>query len=184
MRKFARKLPRGVPRPELSATRSPANVAKRGDLLLFTRATGLNKLITWFTESLYYHVGLYEGDGWIIEARPRGVVRRNLRGPDGDRHFVAIPYETFMTKEQAEVALAWAANQLGDGYDPLDVAAMVLERIFSSLKISYVSHDKYSCGEFVTRALRAAGVDLFPERLADRILPSEFEQFLPSRGKG
>jgi len=158
--------------------KAQAIVAQRGDLLLFTRAVGLNRLITWFTRSPFYHVGLYEGDGWIVEARPRGVVRRNLRGPDGDRHFVVIPHEPLLADTQAEAALVWAASQLGDGYDPLDVAVIVLERLFTSLTINYTSKNKYSCGEFVTRAMRDAGVDPFPGRVADRVVPADFERFL------
>lgn len=177
---FSRKTTRR-PRTE---TKPPPLSAKRGDLLLFTSATGLNRLITWFTHSRFYHVGLYEGDDWIVEARPRGVVRRNLRGPDGDRHFVAIPRERVMTEEQSEAALSWAASQLGDGYDPLDVAAIILERLFKFLKINYTSPDKYSCGEFVTRAMRHAGVDPFPGCLADRVVPSDFERFLGRRRTG
>jgi uncharacterized protein YycO len=123
-------------------------------------------------------VGLYEGDGWIVEARPRGVVRRNLNGPDGDRHFVAIPYEKVATKEQSEAAILWARQQIGDGYDPFDAAAIILERIFRSLKINYTSHNRFTCGEFVTQAWRESGVDLFPMRDADRIVPSDFERFL------
>lgn len=152
--------------------------ARRGDLLLFTKARGPNRLITWFTSSRFYHVGLYEGNGWIVEARPRGVVRRNLNGPDGDRHFIAIPFEKLATNEQAEAALAWAEQQLGDGYDPLDVAAIILERLFRSLKINYTSPDKFSCGEFVTQAWREADIDLFPLRDAGRIVPADFEPLL------
>lgn len=177
IRKFSRK-------SKADAKKKVAPIAaERGDLLLFTRAKGLNRLITWFTHSRFYHVGIYEGDGWIIEARPRGVVRRNLRGPDGDRHFVAVPRDRVMNQEQAELALEWAATQLGDGYDPLDVAAIILERLFKTLTINYTSPDKYSCGEFVTRALRQAGADPFPGCLADRVVPSDFERFLHRRRK-
>ena len=158
--------------------RTHKTTAKRGDVLLFTNARGPNRLITWFTHSRFYHVGLYEGDGWIVEARPRGVVRRNLQGPDGDRHFVAIPLEKMMTNEQAETALRWAEGEIGDGYAPLDVAAIILERLFRWVKINYSTPDKYSCGEFVTQALRAADVPIFCDRLADRVVPSDFEQWL------
>lgn len=156
----------------------PARTAQRGDLLLFRKARGLNRLITWFTRSQFYHVGLYEGDGWIIEARPRGVVRRNLRGPDGDRHFVAIPFARVASQEQAEAALRWAQQQIGDDYDPFEVMAQVAERMFRCMRIPYASPDKFSCGEFVTQAWREAGIDLFPSRDASRVVPSDFERYL------
>ena len=39
----------------------------------------MNRLITWFTGSPFYHVALYAGDQHVVEARPQGVVRRDLK---------------------------------------------------------------------------------------------------------
>jgi pimeloyl-ACP methyl ester carboxylesterase len=154
--------------------RAPLPKANPGDILLFTRARGLNRMITWFTKSCFYHVGIYEGEGNVVEARPRGVVRRNLNGPDGDRHFEVIP----APEDKGGAALAWAVRQVGDGYDPFDVAVIILEKIFRQWRINYTSHDKYSCGEYVAKAFQHAGVDLFPGRHPGRIVPADYEQYL------
>ncbi|HEX8832874.1 MAG TPA: hypothetical protein VF719_01675 [Abditibacteriaceae bacterium] len=135
----------------------------------------MNKLITWFTKSHYYHVGIFEGGSSVLEARPRGVVRRDLNGPDGDKHFLVIP----APDDNGKVALAWAQRQIGDLYDPIDVAAIVVETVFTSLRCGYTSPGRYSCGEFVTMAFLEAGVDLFPGQRHERIVPADYEKFLP-----
>src|SRR5205807_36613 len=42
-----------------------ARQPRPGDVLLFHRATGLNRVITWFTRSPYYHVAIYAGDSHV-----------------------------------------------------------------------------------------------------------------------
>lgn len=156
-----------------SRTRFPK--ANPGDILLFKRARGLNRMITWFTKSRFYHVGIFEGGTNVIEARPRGVVRRDLNGPDGDRAFTVIP----APEGKGEQALNWAKGQIGDGYDPIDVFVIILETIFKNLKLNYSSDNKYSCGEFVATAYQEAGIDLFPGQEPARTVPADFEKYLP-----
>ena len=151
--------------------------AQPGDLLLFTRAKKWNRLITWFTKSRFYHVAVFEGGSNVIEARPRGVVRRDLNGPDGDKFFVIAPAPHSKGLE----ALAWAQSHIGDGYDPIDVAVIILETLFKSLDINYKSNNRFSCGEFVAKAHLAAGVDLFPGRKPEIIVPKDFEKFLNAK---
>ncbi len=154
----------------------PAQEPQPGDLLLFCNARKFNRLITWFTKSPYYHVALYRGDGHVVEARPRGVVDRDLNGPDGDKSFdvISSPHG----REKGEAALEWAIQQIGAKYDKTDVAVIVLERMFKKLHLDYTSHDKFSCGEFVSCAFENAGVQLFPDCPAEKVVPADFAQFL------
>jgi len=153
--------------------------AQPGDLLLFNRAKGLNRLITWFTKSRFYHVGIYIGDNHVVEARPRGVVTRDLMGPDGDKRFEIIPAENIGGRETALRAAVWAKSQIGDGYDAFNVAAIVLDRTFTCCAFNTTLPDRWACGEFVAAAFQQAGQDLFPEKPAPSVVPTDFEKFLP-----
>ena len=148
-----------------------------GDILLFHRARKWNRLITWFTHSPYYHAAIYAGDDHVVEARPRGVVCRDLNGPDGDKAFDVIPAPGGKGQE----ALDWARAQLGSKYDKGDVAALVLERICSRLHLSRQCEDKFSCGELVALAFEQAGVEMFPNREARQIVPADFAPMLPAK---
>lgn len=154
----------------------PAQEPQAGDLLLFCNARKFNRLITWFTKSPYYHVAIYRGDGHVVEARPRGVVDRDLNGPDGDKSFDVI--EAPHGRDKGEAALAWAIKQIGAKYDKTDIVVIVLERIFKNLKINYTNRNKFSCGEFVTCAWENAGARLFPDCSAEKVVPADFAQFL------
>lgn len=151
--------------------------ARPGDLLLFNRAKKLNRLITWFTRSNYYHVGIFKGGTRVVEARPRGVVERDLNGPDGDKSFVLIPAPG--GEQTGRKALEWAETQVGDGYDPINVAAIVFDRVFSCWRLSYGLKHRYSCGELVAEAYEKAGEELFPNCAAESIVPAHFEKLLP-----
>lgn len=151
--------------------------ARPGDLLLFTKARGLNRTITWLTRSRFYHVGIFKGGTHVVEARPRGVVCRDLTGPDGDKAFVVIPAPG--GEETARKALQWAEAQIGDGYDPINAAAIVLDRFLVCWRFSYGLENRYSCGELITEAFRQAGHDPFPCCAAESIVPGDFEKYLP-----
>ena len=155
--------------------------ARPGDLLLFNRAKKLNRMITWFTRSNYYHVAIFKGGTSVVEARPRGVVERDLNGPDGDKSFVVIPAPG--GEQVGRKALEWAEQQVGDGYDPINVAAIVLDRSFSCWRFSFGLNQRYSCGELVAEAFQKAGEDLFPDCAPESIVPSHFEKFLPLHAK-
>ncbi len=145
-----------------------------GDILLFTHARGLNRLIPWFTGSRYFHCGVYEGDGRVLEARPSGVVRRDLK-EQGEQVFRAVP----MPREGADKAVHFVQSRLGSTYDPLDVAFIILRHLFPLWPIAYSNHCSFTCGELVARAWRAGDCDLFPDRQASEVIPSDFSRFLP-----
>ena len=145
-----------------------------GDILLFTHATGLSRLIPWFTGSRYYHCGLYEGNNRVLEARPQGVVRRNLK--QGTLYpFRVIP----MPREGHVRALDFIRRRLGSTYDPIDIAFIIMRHTFPLLRIHYNNHCSFTCGELLVRAWRAGHHDLFPDQSASEIIPADFSRFLP-----
>ena len=157
----------------------PEREPQPGDILLFCRARQWNKLITWFTKSPYYHVAIYKGDGWVVEARPRGVVERDLNGPDGDKSYNVAPAPH--GREIGEAALDWALQQVGKGYDKADVAVLVVERVLKTIRIQRETRDKFSCCELVACAWENAGAQLFPHDEASKLVPADFARFLPPK---
>lgn len=163
-----------MPKPALKPTnRTPA---QPGDILLFYNAGGLTRLITWFTHSPFYHVGISAGDDRVFEARPRGVVCRDLRAV-GENNYLVIPY----ADKGGAQALAWAQEQLGDQYDAIGVAILVLERLFTNLHLNVKpSRNRFSCGELVLCSFHEVGVDLLPGKTPDTVVPADFAELLPA----
>ncbi len=151
--------------------------AKKGDILLFYRARGINRIITMFSRSRYYHVGIYAGEHFVVESRPTGVQKRDLRNPGSGQWFRVIP----MPSEQGEPALDWASAQIGDGYAVLSVFALIFDRLSRRFEINLRQRDKFSCGELVVKAFAHAGVSLFPEREAEVVAPWDFVSLLPRK---
>ena len=146
-----------------------------GDILLFHNAKGLNKLITGFTRSPFYHAALYAGDGNTVEARTPGVLRQNLRGREND--FVVAP----APEGKGKAALAWAETQIGDAYDDLDIAVIILDRLCRCLRFNYTPRNKFSCGEFIAVAFDKAGTRLIPERELGDVVPGDFARLVPAK---
>jgi hypothetical protein len=134
-------------------------------------------IITFLTRSPYYHVALFEKDTFTIEARQRGVVRRDLRSKEGGHSWTVIP----APQGHGGPALDWARSQIGDKFDRLDFLVILIDRIVGRLKIHYEPFGKYSCAEFVARAFREAGVVLFPELQDADVEPADFARFLPTK---
>ena len=131
--------------------------------------------ISLLTKSPYYHVAIFEHGTDTIEARQRGVVRRDLRSKEGGHTWTVIP----APQGYGGPALEWARSQIGSKFDRLDFLVIIIDRIFGPLKIHYEPFGKYACGEFVARAFREAGVVLFPELQDADVEPADFARFLP-----
>ncbi len=153
--------------------------ARPGDILLFNRAKGSNRLVSWFTNSKFYHVGISLGENHVLEARLRGVVIRDLLGPDGDKRFQIIPFENVGGQEKALAARDWALTQLGDSYDVLDAFTIVLDKFFGRNAFNFTLPNSWTCGEFVATAFEKIGHDLLPDVPNNSVVPDDFTQFLP-----
>lgn len=150
--------------------------ARPGDILLFDHPDGgLGALISLVTRSSYYHVAIFEGDTFTIEARQRGVVRRDLRTKEGGHSFIVIP----APEEAGETALDWARAKIGSKFDRLDFLVILIDRVVTRLRLHYHGFGAYSCGEFVAKAFTAAGVRLFPDLNDDDVEPADFARLLP-----
>lgn len=152
--------------------------AKPGDILLFDKPKGgLGAIISLVTRSTYYHVAIFEGDTFTIEARQRGVVRRDLRTREGGHTFTVIP----APEGKGAVALEWARAKIGSKFDRLDFLVILVDRFVTRLRLHYHGFGAYSCGEFVTKAYTASGVRLFHDLNDDDVEPADFARFLPTK---
>ena len=124
-------------------------------------------------------MALFDRDTFTIEARQRGVVRRDLRSTEGGHTWTVIP----APEGRGEAALAWARTRIGDRFDRLDFLVILLDRIVGRLKLHYEPFGKYTCAEFVARAFREAGVVLFPDLQDADVEPADFARFVASRAR-
>ena len=145
-----------------------------GDLLLFHNARGMNRIITIFTGSPFYHVALYVSKDKAIEATLTGVRYRDLRGEGND--YVVVP----APEGDGRKAVAWAKTQIGDAYAGLDLAVIAVDKFFRFIHFNYTPPGKYSCGEFVETAYEHAGARLIPDRDLDDVVPGDFARFVPA----
>lgn len=147
-----------------------------GDILLFCRPTGFSRIISWLTRSPYYHVAICEDIWHVIEARPRGVVRRDLRTREGGCFFKVIP----APHDVGYRALEWARLEIGASYDKLGVLALILDRVFALYHInSKPRKNRFSCAEFVAQAFSHSGARLFPDIADEDVIPADFARLLP-----
>ena len=133
-------------------------------------------VISFLTRSPYYHVAIFEQGTDTIEARQRGVVRRDLRTKEGGHVFTVIP----APEGKGQLALDWARAKIGSKFDRLDFLVILIDRLVTRLRLHYQSFGAYSCGEFVAKAFSAAGVRLFPDLNDDDVEPADFARFLPN----
>ncbi len=154
--------------------------ASPGDILLFSQPNGgLGAIISFVTRSSYYHVAIFEGGTTTVEARQRGVVRRDLRSAEGGHIFQVIP----APEGKGQLALDWARAKIGSKFDRLDFLVILIDRLVTRIRLHYHSFGAYSCGEFVAKAFTAAGVRLFPELNDDDVEPADFARFLPASAR-
>ena len=146
-----------------------------GDIMLFYHPRGVARLISFFTRSPYYHVAIAENPNELIEAVPRGVVRTSLASK-GKARFVIV---SSPGKEPAKAALHWAESKVGDGYDPSDLLAIALDRIFTQVHVNLVHGDRFTCGEFIATAFKETGVVLFPDLDLEDVVSADFARLLP-----
>jgi hypothetical protein len=150
-----------------------------GDILLFYRPERFrSRLICWFTRSPFYHVGIYEGDGKVIEARIPEVMRRDLSHEKDAYHFTVLRAPSRVIGRRA---LLWAQERIGQPYDKKSIGLLALSRLTHLPFCQFRNEDgseRFLCGNFVVRAFSAAGVILFPGRPAEEIIPADFSDLL------
>lgn len=145
-----------------------------GDILIFYNARGLSRFITLLCRSPFYHVALSAGGDEVVEARPNGVARRHLSTPPVRSDYAVVP----APNDAGGAALRWAMSKIGDGYDPLDLAVIALDRVFAHVRINYVVGDRFTCGEFVATAFEKAAAPLFTDIDPTDVEPADFARFL------
>ncbi|RYX86223.1 hypothetical protein EON83_03095 [bacterium] len=154
--------------------------ASPGDILLFTHARGMNRVITMFSGSRYYHVGLYAGGTEVIESRVKGVSKRDLSDSRLQLRFRVIHAPG--GPEVGRAALEWAEKHIGERYAYFSIFALItdriVDRIFGPVDIIWRQKARVSCGEFVAQAYEAAGEKLFPGVDSESVAPWDFARLV------
>lgn len=87
---------------------------KTGDVIS-TRTRG--ELSNLFIPGFWGHVGIYDGNGKVIEATTHGVVETNLAWFLFGKDYCAVSRPNFLTEDQKWLAVDYCKRQLGKPYD-------------------------------------------------------------------
>src|SRR5262245_58432331 len=140
-----------------------------GDILLFYGGRRLGWWIERATDSPFYHVALYDCDGYVIDAVPQGVVRRRFDDGTTGTRFVIAP-----APSGGEAALAWAKTQIGRRFDALGMLVVLTDLVLRRGKARYRPTGRFTCSHLVAEAYRQAGIDLVPGREPALAVPADF----------
>jgi len=138
---------------------TPAMYAPR--ILLFKGRGVVSRCIRWQTRSEYSHAALMLKDGSIVEAwQGEGVRTTRLK----DWCNVDVFGVREMTDSQWAIAIEYALEQVGKGYDYWGCVRFVSRRRLPE-------NDKWFCSELVFAALQRAGISLLHRIRADEVSP-------------
>ena len=139
-------------------------------------------LIQLGTFSKVNHAFIYEGDGIIIEAKPRQGVTRS---PVSDYEGIIWNKWEELTDSQREAIVDFAALQVGKKYffgDIAVIAARILRIPVPKIILKRIAHEggiREICSDMATRCYRNAGVEIEPAKPAYFVTPSDllYRQF-------
>jgi hypothetical protein len=125
------------------------------------------------TRSHYNHVIIAEGTGWAFEAEPGGV-DTCTENAYKDAVWVSVP----LTEGQRVKVLAYLHTELGTPYNWPAIVVFALRTLMPWLPHKALDgwadrRRNQICSELAVNALRWAGVDLFPGRLAATVSPAD-----------
>lgn len=147
---------------------------KPGDYFVIGAGTHPAALvIETFTGSLYYHAGIYVGNGTVIEAQPEGVNYAPVNSWANGRILWSCEE---LSDAQREAIVTSAKAALGTPYSWLDILALGLSAwgITPSWVWARLSRqDRLICSQLVARCYQNAGVDLCPGKPDSRITPGD-----------
>jgi len=138
---------------------------KKGDVLLYRIMQKgdfisriVNNVIAQFTDSVYFHVEIYVGDGWSVTAGKHGV-----HFSDSIIHvsnFDALRFKGGLSEEQADIITLNCYKQVGKPYDYLATLLMPFASRKAILRRS--ANEAWMCSELTAWCYRRANIDLVP----------------------
>jgi len=155
-----------------------------GDVIFFRGTVrGSTSPISWLiqtlTKSEFTHVGLYVGDGKIIEADRFIKTRIRKFRPDREHHTIyRLPKLTDIQKE----AIQWYAKRYeGMGYDYLQIIGFIFRLLFKWNAPLFNQANKLVCSELIDRVFYQVGVPRKTENCppVGNVTPAELLEVYP-----
>src|SRR5699024_3939610 len=146
-----------------------------GDIILVRGNTPIiSRLIRWFTDSEYTHVGIALNAFFIYEI--------DINKRMGIHLFEHEDYDVFrsiepLTKEQKQLMKDYTIERTKNntGYDYFKIIGFALEKFFK-FPVVFNQVNKQVCSEIVDIIYKSAGIDLVPNRPLGHVRPSDIAQ--------
>jgi len=130
-----------------------------GDILLFKRNTGLSRLISWGTHSIYTHCAICVDAEMNLMIEAEGCVRaRDVRK--------SKDYDVFRVKQgypyDLDDVISFLVDKLGNRYDWAGVIFLGFLKLihFKKSANKWQKKNDYFCSELVSEAFEYGGLDL------------------------
>ena len=158
---------------------------QRGSILFIRSHEVISSAIRRVLHCQYSHVAIYMGDGKVIEADWKGVIRnpysRYVNNPD----YTVEILNPGLTDEQMDIFLRFVTSKIGDGYDYSLFLGNFLSRIFHrSRRVMglWNVENNWICTELVSSGMEEAGIlFIFP---TSQVTPEDLEIKLRRMGIG
>ena len=142
-----------------------------GSIFLFSRLRQdfLGWAIRWVTNAEVCHAGIYAGDGFIIEATPKGVQRNGLTTHLNDSDMMWIYDSRSATPSQRQEIVETATHCIGMPYDYPDILGFLLGH-------HHDTKGKTICSELAVRCWRTSGLEC-SGKPADATAPGDIQDY-------
>ncbi|HQR06639.1 MAG TPA: YiiX/YebB-like N1pC/P60 family cysteine hydrolase [Gemmatales bacterium] len=135
----------------MSASGVTVSQLQKGDIIASTTSDFASGVIRKFTHSKYSHMGLYYGNGMVIEAIVSGVVMQSVAKSVGKAMRRDVYRCNGITPTQASAIVSYAHTLVGRNYDPKGA-------IHSQVYGMPTDSGDYFCSQLVIESCQKGGV--------------------------
>lgn len=128
-----------------------------GDILFVRTNTFFGSVVRWFTKSHINHVGIYLGDGLVLEALQAGVKIEHI---DKYSNVYKEVYRLNATIGEIDLFVRIALGKKNRPYDWGQILTIIVKKCFPAFRGSLASSKRSICSEVIYEAAKEAGFEV------------------------
>lgn len=152
------------------------NKVKFGDILLFKSDGSFQDNFIRIVSRNYTHIGIYIGDGWVLEAGVKGV--RRLKITDKYEKLVSVYRIKDVDLKALHRMVSLGESHEGDNYSIRDAILAGILRLLQCHQTAYLVDDNWFCSEYVSYCIvdpsGYGDSEFFPRKLPHEVMPDDF----------